>query len=113
MTNVVIRDGYNIPKLIYDGSLTATSVAIGDAEDFKILRDQVSRSGIFVIKKSDPTQAESYIFANVDTPTSILGYRIYTHASGMQVLFISISNPSNRPDEMVYTGTNKTFAVAT
>lgn len=113
MTNVVSRGEYNIPVLIYDGSLSASSVAIGDAEDFKRLRDQVARSGVFVIRRRDPTAAGSFFFGMVDTSTSVLGYRIYTHTSGMQVTFVTISNPSNRPTEMVYNGSTRVFTATT
>ena len=110
MTNVVSRDGYNIPKLTYDGSITASNVTIGDAEDFAVLKEQVSRSGIFVIRRTDPAQAEGFFFGSIDTPTSILGYRIYTATTGMSVVFVTISLPTARPNDMVYTGVQKIFA---
>lgn len=113
MTNVVTRDGYNIPKIIYDGSTSASNVVIGDAEDFNVLRDQISRSGIFVIKRTDPTAAEAFFFGMVDTPTAVMGYRIYTATTGMIVTFVTITLPSSRPNEMTYTGTIKTFNAAT
>ena len=113
MTNVVTRDGYNIPKLIYDGSITATNVRIGDAEDFRSLREQVTRSGVFILKRTDPNAAEGFLFASIDSPTSIIGYRVYSTPSGMQLLFVTVSNPVSRPNDMLYSGVQKSIAAAT
>lgn len=113
MTNVVSRNGYNIPKLTYDGQLNASQVLIGDREDFERLRDQVSRSGVFVIRRTDSTQAESFFFGMVDTPISVIGYRLYSSSSGMQMTYVTITNPSSRPNDMLYTGTTKNFTAAT
>lgn len=109
MTNVVSRDGYNIPTLIYDGPLTAVSVTIGDAEDFARLKAQVAKSGIFILRRTDPTQAGSFFFAIIDTPTSILGYRLYNNQAATTVVFVTISVPSSAPNEMKYSAVNKTI----
>ena len=113
MTNVVTRDGYNIPKLIYDGSITATSVRIGDGEDFRSLREQVTRSGVFILKRTDPAAAEGFLFASIDSPNTVIGYRVYSTPAGMQLLFVTITNPTNRPDDMIYTGVQKSFTATT
>ena len=109
MTNVVSRDGYNIPSITYDGSLTATSVTIGDAEDFARLKEQVAKSGIFILRRTDPTQADSFFFAMIETPTSIFGYRLYNTQAVTSVLFVSISLPTSTPNEMKYSGVNKSI----
>lgn len=113
MTNVVTAEGYNIPKIIYDGNLIATSVRIGDGEDFKKLMEQVSRSGVFFIRKTNPSEPESTFLATVDTPTSIRGIRLYPTDNGMTVSFIQITNPTSRPDDMLFTGAQRSFTATT